>query len=530
MVERHGPWPSNEQLAWTPRQRQVLELVTRGRTNAEIADELGVSLGGAKWHVSEVLSKLGVASREEAACYWREQRRVGRRVGRLARGIAGLLPLKVVAGTAALAAVAGGLALAIGMTQPAGRAGGNSAVTASATSHEGPIYTNAQALHRAIYLAGLYLKQTDLPQTTQISGHLLQVSDLTLVGSDYMPPSKDATARVGAPDNGGKGTWKFKWERAGVTIPGPAGPPIPGSDADGIVTLDVTFLDGTGKIVSASAGKSEPAGAVQPTPAPMPDTSLQEPVTMAFPVATLGAGGDTRSLGLYETRGGDWCWSETDWIGGNATATCPVAPSADAEHIFGVTQSGAMVIDAKRLPVTLYGAVSADVDRVELIPATGDAVAATLVSLPVKAGLPYRAFFTEMGDTTGSSVTVEAFAADGTILERSEVSVRPSEFESTDGVVKPLSPISFSGTGDLHGGYFELPPPAFPVKLDLTTTYDGDGPITVDLVCDTGTVRIINQAGRDGDANGSLIVDIPPEATHCSFDVWTDGWWSIRST
>jgi DNA-binding CsgD family transcriptional regulator/heat shock protein HslJ len=56
---------------WTPRQRQVLDLITRGRSNQEIADELGVSLDGAKWHMREILSKLGVATREEAAEYWR---------------------------------------------------------------------------------------------------------------------------------------------------------------------------------------------------------------------------------------------------------------------------------------------------------------------------------------------------------------------------------------------------------------------------------------------------------------------------
>ena len=44
--------------AWTPRQREVLDLIARGRSNTEIAEDLGLSLAGAKWHVSEVLSKL----------------------------------------------------------------------------------------------------------------------------------------------------------------------------------------------------------------------------------------------------------------------------------------------------------------------------------------------------------------------------------------------------------------------------------------------------------------------------------------
>jgi len=51
----------------TPRQRQVLDLIAKGYTNPQIADTLGVSIDGAKWHVREILSKLGVDSREELA-------------------------------------------------------------------------------------------------------------------------------------------------------------------------------------------------------------------------------------------------------------------------------------------------------------------------------------------------------------------------------------------------------------------------------------------------------------------------------
>lgn len=52
---------------FTPREWQVLLHLRHGLTNVEIAHELGVSLAGAKYHVSEILSKLGVKSRKEAA-------------------------------------------------------------------------------------------------------------------------------------------------------------------------------------------------------------------------------------------------------------------------------------------------------------------------------------------------------------------------------------------------------------------------------------------------------------------------------
>ena len=51
----------------TPREWEVLDLLRQGLTNEEIAERLGVSFAGAKYHVSEILSKLGVSSREEAA-------------------------------------------------------------------------------------------------------------------------------------------------------------------------------------------------------------------------------------------------------------------------------------------------------------------------------------------------------------------------------------------------------------------------------------------------------------------------------
>lgn len=66
---------------WTRRQRQVLDMLAEGRTNPEIARELGISLDGAKWHVSEILRELNVDSRLEAAEYW-QRHRGAHKVGR----------------------------------------------------------------------------------------------------------------------------------------------------------------------------------------------------------------------------------------------------------------------------------------------------------------------------------------------------------------------------------------------------------------------------------------------------------------
>lgn len=100
-------WPPEDQLAWTPRQREVLALIARGHTNGEIADRLGVSLEGAKWHVREIMSKLNIDRREHAAEYWRSRR------GRLA-GLRSLaLPMAPFGTAAAVTGIAVGTAVMV---------------------------------------------------------------------------------------------------------------------------------------------------------------------------------------------------------------------------------------------------------------------------------------------------------------------------------------------------------------------------------------------------------------------------------
>lgn len=56
----------------TPRQHEVLTLVREGLSNEEIGLRLGISRDGAKFHVSEIITRLGVRSRQEAADWRRE--------------------------------------------------------------------------------------------------------------------------------------------------------------------------------------------------------------------------------------------------------------------------------------------------------------------------------------------------------------------------------------------------------------------------------------------------------------------------
>ncbi|MFF1508791.1 AAA family ATPase [Streptomyces sp. NPDC058326] len=59
--------PGDDTFGLTPREQDVLGLVAAGRTNRQIAEELFISPKTASVHVSNILAKLGVAGRGEAA-------------------------------------------------------------------------------------------------------------------------------------------------------------------------------------------------------------------------------------------------------------------------------------------------------------------------------------------------------------------------------------------------------------------------------------------------------------------------------
>jgi RNA polymerase sigma factor (sigma-70 family) len=68
-------WRKEVQELWerlTEREREVLALVAEGKSNKEIAQALKVTERTVEFHVSNILSKLGLTSRVEAAVWAKE--------------------------------------------------------------------------------------------------------------------------------------------------------------------------------------------------------------------------------------------------------------------------------------------------------------------------------------------------------------------------------------------------------------------------------------------------------------------------
>jgi DNA-binding NarL/FixJ family response regulator len=74
-LERATP-PTQPIEPLTDREEEVLLAVARGRTNAEIAEELYITLSTVKTHVAALMNKLGARNRVEVAMWAYETKRV----------------------------------------------------------------------------------------------------------------------------------------------------------------------------------------------------------------------------------------------------------------------------------------------------------------------------------------------------------------------------------------------------------------------------------------------------------------------
>lgn len=159
----------------------MLSLLREGLSNPEIADRLGISRGGVAYHVSEILSKLGVSNREEAANWQREtqERRGIFGFGALvfARRLAGRAPVAVVA-----VALVGLIALALGVALMSSRGGGRD------ESPLGNVADKEASIQRVRDLA---------EEATREAGAVMRGAELVFVA--YATPSGFYTFRFSQP-------------------------------------------------------------------------------------------------------------------------------------------------------------------------------------------------------------------------------------------------------------------------------------------------------------------------------------------
>ena len=67
LPDRSNPPPTNEPPSLTPREKEVAILVTRGLTNGQIDSELVISEHTVHHHVTNILKKLNLSSRQQVA-------------------------------------------------------------------------------------------------------------------------------------------------------------------------------------------------------------------------------------------------------------------------------------------------------------------------------------------------------------------------------------------------------------------------------------------------------------------------------
>ena len=60
---------SDRSATFTPREREVLEILVKGRSNREIGRPLGIKVRTVKSHVAKLMRKLGVRNRIALSTY-----------------------------------------------------------------------------------------------------------------------------------------------------------------------------------------------------------------------------------------------------------------------------------------------------------------------------------------------------------------------------------------------------------------------------------------------------------------------------
>ncbi len=189
----------------TDRQREILALIAHGCTNGQIAERLGITLDGAKWHVSEIMAKLGASSREEAVAAWQAERAPRARIARAARWAGATLFTNQAAGIIAGVTVAAVVIAAVVVMVAASNGGNDSnpaAVTSptsgttstpatSATAAASPSNTAAAVPSPAVTIPGPLVPPASLTKFEMLDGNNGWAFDAGSAGSHFILRTAD---------------------------------------------------------------------------------------------------------------------------------------------------------------------------------------------------------------------------------------------------------------------------------------------------------------------------------------------------
>ncbi len=152
-------------------------------SNEQIADELGILVEGAKWHVREILEATGTSSREEAAEMWRAYNGLPRRLWRMTWSATGVTVL--VGGSAVVILLTFAAFIALGGRRDQSPAATDSSLTATTTATAGP--TAAPTIAATMSVPGTPSRST---------GDAFLDSVTASIESNVSPPLADLAGQV----------------------------------------------------------------------------------------------------------------------------------------------------------------------------------------------------------------------------------------------------------------------------------------------------------------------------------------------
>ena len=307
-----------EQL--TGRQREVLRLVERGHTNGEIAEQLGISLQGVKWHVRELLGKLGAESREELIERAHSRRGWANTV-RWFRGGAALAGIKAVAiGGTAIVAGAGIFvastwngrddpdALSLSETTPTVQM----LSPAPLPSVTGSIWTPEEALRHARQQVGADIGASSLDSKFD---RPINLDDYVVTQFEWMPGADrydfpDGDRYWATEDGRTRDLWLVQYRGSAYDKSPQNAQTVDvavfalvedGATAKAVQALSVDVVDRAGNPVGAGGGDFR----LKSMDARM--SAMVTPRGPEFTVARANGAADGPALNVFQSEAGSWC-------------------------------------------------------------------------------------------------------------------------------------------------------------------------------------------------------------------------------